>query len=139
MGAVQWKATDLVISGCVLLGISGCGQVGIHRYGCNECIQKAISGCGPVGMDHCKSLGVVWRGSVLAVHWVSSGGNQWVWPSGRGPVGVSQDESAEHKGSHRCGLEGDSGCGLVGDSGCGLEESSMCSRNNHWVQYSGNH
>ena len=62
LGAVQWKATDL----------------------------EGNIGCGPVGKEHCKSLGVVWRGSVLAVHWVSSGGNQWVWSSGHGPVGVVQ-------------------------------------------------
>ena len=45
----------------------------------------------------------------LAVHWVNPGGNQWVWSSGCGPErinGYSQDESAEHKGSHRCGLKG---------------------------------
>ena len=40
---------------------------------------------------------------------------QWAWSSGCSPVGVSQDESVEHKGSQRCGLEGNSGCGLVGD------------------------
>ena len=45
----------------------------------------------------------------LAVHWVNPGGNQWVWSSGCGLErisGYSQNESAEHKGSHRCGLEG---------------------------------
>ena len=62
LGAVQWKATDL----------------------------EVISGCGLVGMDHCKSLGVVWRGSVLVLHCVSSGGDQWVWFSGHGPVGAVQ-------------------------------------------------
>ena len=62
LGAVQWKATDL----------------------------EGNIGCGPVGKDHCKSLGVVWRVSVLAVHWVSSGGNQWACSSGHGPVGVVQ-------------------------------------------------
>ena len=48
---------------------------------------------------------------------------QWAWSSGCSPVGVSQDESVEHKRSQRCGLEG----------------NSECSRNNHWVQYSGTH
>ena len=32
-----------------------------------------------------------------------------------GVVQFSQDESKEHKGSHRRGLEGNSGSGLVGD------------------------
>ena len=54
------------------------------------------SGQGPLQITRCGL-----EGSVLAVHWVSSGGNQWVWSSGCGPVGVSQDESVEHKGSQR--------------------------------------
>ena len=35
---------------------------------------EVISGCGPVSMDHCTSIGVVWRGSVGVVQCVSSGG-----------------------------------------------------------------
>ena len=42
---------------------------------------------------------------------------QWAWSSGCSPVGFSQDESVEHKGSQRCGLEGNSGCGLEGSLG----------------------
>ena len=95
--------------------ISGCGPVGIHRYGYSECTREAISGSGPVGKDHCKSLGEFWRESVGVV--------QWAWSNGCSPVGVSQDESVEHKGSQRCGLEGNSGCGPVGITKCDLRRS----------------
>ena len=68
-----------------------------------------------MGVVQWESLGMFRMGFVFTVHWVCSGENQWVWSSGCSPVGVSQDESVEHKGSQRCGLEGNSGCGFVGD------------------------
>ena len=59
--------------------------------------------------------------------------------------GCVLDMSAEHKGSHRCDLEGNSGCGPVGITRCNLEgirgvvwgERWVCSRVDHWVQSSG--
>ena len=87
------------------MGVVLRGSLGAVQWKATD--LEVISGCGPVGMDHCKSLGVVWRGSVGVVQWARS--------SGCSPVGVSQDESVEHKGSQKCGLEGNSGCGLVGD------------------------
>ena len=86
-----------------------------------------------IGVVQWESMGMIWRGLVLALHWVCSGGNQRVWSSGCvlegitgcSPMGVFWRESEGvvqwvcSGGNQRvrpsgCVLEGIRGCGPVG-------------------------
>ena len=82
-----------------------------------------------------ESLGVAWRGAVLVVQWVRSGGNQWVWSSWSHYLWSGGYHWVWSSG---CALKGNSGCvlemtesgtqGLKGINGCDPVGILLCSK-----------
>ena len=84
-----------------------------------------------IGVVRWESMGMIWRGLVLEVHWVCSGGNRRVWSSGCVLEGISQCGPA---GVNMHCLNRINGCGPVGVV---CKKQWMCSGGNQKVLSSG--